>query len=402
MRYWFFTIFLLTLFVQQYLTSPAPGGNGEDKEAYEDVKELESLRNENSRPNSTEHNHQTDSTVGKATAQPPTSDEVEPQANSRSAIFRHRGITQAKKNKYWNEKVEQPYEGNTKYAGIQYSPSDLAEYVFSTGDEEGVAVAVEELVREGMMGRTDAINYLQDVKQMLAYMKEQYEQQRKLQMMKNRTYPKPQVSQRLPNPPREQFVSSSVMGAEKRDPKEPESAPAPVATTEHPHQDVIASTSEPKGLTNSASTTARPKTDSSVADVEKDGYKRVMKDGTDDDFDFHMSYDFTLQVIYELAKDMFTESIAKDDPVAEDTLSRLVAFMENEVENKKISPEMKQKVLATISTALVDSLRNYQRMTENRPPSFEDSRFYHRITGQKMPPPKMEIPEAYRKLTVGG
>lgn len=45
----------------------------------------------------------------------------------------------------------QPNEGYTKYAGIQYSPTDLAEYVFSTGDEEGVAVAVEELVREGMV-----------------------------------------------------------------------------------------------------------------------------------------------------------------------------------------------------------------------------------------------------------
>lgn len=45
------------------------------------------------------------------------------------------------------------------------------------------------------MGRTDAINYLQDVKQMLTYMRDQYEQLRKLQEMKNRAYPKPQVSQ---------------------------------------------------------------------------------------------------------------------------------------------------------------------------------------------------------------
>lgn len=59
------------------------------------------------RANSTEQNHQADSTAGKTPPESPTNDEVEPQANSRSAIFRHRGITQAKKSKYWNEKVEQ-------------------------------------------------------------------------------------------------------------------------------------------------------------------------------------------------------------------------------------------------------------------------------------------------------
>lgn len=57
------------------------------------------------RTNSSEHDHDTDSAAGEASPQPFTKDE-EPQPNSRSAIFRHRGITQAKKNKYWNEKVE--------------------------------------------------------------------------------------------------------------------------------------------------------------------------------------------------------------------------------------------------------------------------------------------------------
>lgn len=96
------------------------------------------------------------------------------------------------------------------------------------------------------------------------------------------------------------------MAAEKREPKEQESASAPVVTTEHPHQDVIASTSEPKGLTHSASTTVRPKTDSSVAEVAKEeDFKRMMRDRSLD------NYDFALQVIYKLAKDMFTESIVK-------------------------------------------------------------------------------------------
>lgn len=99
------------------------------------------------------------------------------------------------------------------------------------------------------------------------------------------------------------------MAAEKREQKEPELPPAPVATTEHPHQEVIASTSEPKGLTKSASTTVRPKTETSVVENAKEDFKRMMNDRNSD------NYDFALEVIYKLAKDMFSESIAKGNDI---------------------------------------------------------------------------------------
>ena len=37
------------------------------------------------------------------------------------------------------------------YDGVQYSPGDMAEYIRRTGDDEGVALAVEELMREGLV-----------------------------------------------------------------------------------------------------------------------------------------------------------------------------------------------------------------------------------------------------------
>lgn len=37
------------------------------------------------------------------------------------------------------------------YSGVQYSPLDMAEYVFWTGDEHGVTAAVEEFLQEGMV-----------------------------------------------------------------------------------------------------------------------------------------------------------------------------------------------------------------------------------------------------------
>lgn len=55
----------------------------------------------------TNNSQQSDSSSGKATPEPATNDDDDAQPNSRSAIFRHRGITQAKKSKYWNDKVEQ-------------------------------------------------------------------------------------------------------------------------------------------------------------------------------------------------------------------------------------------------------------------------------------------------------
>lgn len=38
-----------------------------------------------------------------------------------------------------------------KHSGGQYSALDMAQYVFWTGDEEGVAKAVEEFIRKGLV-----------------------------------------------------------------------------------------------------------------------------------------------------------------------------------------------------------------------------------------------------------
>lgn len=37
------------------------------------------------------------------------------------------------------------------YAGVQYSPLDMAEYVFWTGDERGVTTAIEDFLQEGLV-----------------------------------------------------------------------------------------------------------------------------------------------------------------------------------------------------------------------------------------------------------
>lgn len=42
-------------------------------------------------------------------------------------------------------------EKDNTYAGIQYTPLDMAEYVFWTGDERGVSLAVEDFLRERLV-----------------------------------------------------------------------------------------------------------------------------------------------------------------------------------------------------------------------------------------------------------
>ncbi|XP_022235300.1 uncharacterized protein LOC106474273 [Limulus polyphemus] len=72
---------------------------------------------------------------------------------------------------------------DTKFSGLQYSPEDLADYILRTDDEKGVAMAIEELLTEGLMTREQAIAYLQEVKTELNYMREQYEQAHRLEEM---------------------------------------------------------------------------------------------------------------------------------------------------------------------------------------------------------------------------
>lgn len=46
----------------------------------------------------------------------------------------------------------QPYR---PYSGMQYSPLDMAEYVFWTGDERGATSAIEEFLQDGLVSNTD-------------------------------------------------------------------------------------------------------------------------------------------------------------------------------------------------------------------------------------------------------
>ncbi|BET03114.1 Hypothetical protein NTJ_15932 [Nesidiocoris tenuis] len=55
-----------------------------------------------------------------------------------------------------------------------FSPLDMAEYVFWTGDERGASSAIEEFLEDGLMSRDEAIVFLEEIKQNLELLKRQY------------------------------------------------------------------------------------------------------------------------------------------------------------------------------------------------------------------------------------
>ena len=56
----------------------------------------------------------------------------------------------------------------------KFSAYDMAQYIFWTGDEEGVAKAVEELIDEGLMSRENAIEFLSDIHVGIDYLENIY------------------------------------------------------------------------------------------------------------------------------------------------------------------------------------------------------------------------------------
>lgn len=66
-------------------------------------------------------------------------------------------------------------------AAMKYTPLDMAEYVFWTGDEKGVTFAIEDLLKAGFMSRDDAINFLQSIKTNLDSIQSHYKGLRKME-----------------------------------------------------------------------------------------------------------------------------------------------------------------------------------------------------------------------------
>lgn len=273
-----------------------------------------------------------------------------------------------------------------------YTPTDLAEYILRTGDEEGVAIAVEELLRQGMMSREEAIVYLQDVKAEMNYIRAQQEKLRKIQELREA------ISMKKKDELKAQHRLGEGFGLREHPPKAPTKAPqkAPQAglaeksssTKAAASKEVAPQSSAPAAKENKAVPPAAHATDaakkSKAARVDSSGseaqkreaaannklgvLERLGEEQRQQEADGLLRrlrgpspYDeYTLEeIIYWLAKDMFAHSIVKGDQSAEEALARFANFVETEVSQNKLSGEVEKKVLDIMLAALVDILREF-------------------------------------------
>lgn len=67
--------------------------------------------------------------------------------------------------------------------------------------------------------------------------------------------------------------------------------------------------------------------------------------------------EYTLEdVIYELAKVMFSKALLKGSPQAQDALQKFIGFIEVEAGEGRISPALQAKVIDVLMAALSDTL----------------------------------------------
>lgn len=225
-----------------------------------------------------------------------------------------------------------------KFSGIQYTPLDLAEYIFRTRDEEGVALAIEELLKEGLIDREEAISYLESVKKELDNLKLQYNLNLQ-QQKKNLQTPQPSKATRPTEADRD--VVEGHESLHNRRPSHP---------SNHNDNQIIKEVhSAPAG----------PKSNHSDQTVSAKPKAKETKTSQDKPKESDSLYEEYLleNVIYQLAKDMFSQSMMRDDASAEQLLSRFASFLENELADKKFSKESQEKILDTVSAALIESLR---------------------------------------------
>lgn len=223
-----------------------------------------------------------------------------------------------------------------RHSGGQYSAFDMAQYVFWTGDEAGVARAVEELIQKGLMTRENAIKFLRDIRLGIDYLQNTY--------------------------------SSSSLKSDSHSHVERDSSTAMTVATEVPT--TMASRTEPV-VDNSLMDQSATLSPEIVRVIERlpsllrlNDVKEEAESTQDYDdvvgrlrlADFLYAEYSLEEVIYQLSKVMFTQSLTRGSEPAQSALEKLTAFLETEGTHGRISPALQKKILDVLLAALADTL----------------------------------------------
>lgn len=226
------------------------------------------------------------------------------------------------------------------HSGGQYSAFDMSQYVFWTGDEAGVARAVEELIQKGLMTRENAIKFLRDIRLGIDYLQNTYS-----------SHPLKSSEKHWSS---ESGTDASTIGSTV--------AEAPTTTVATHTESVVANS-----VTGQPATLAPEilKVIERLPSLLKLNELNEQTDSTQDYDDVvgrlrladFLYAEYSLEeVIYQLAKVMFTQSLTRGSEPAQRALQKLTEFLESEGSHGRISPILQKKILDVLLAALADTL----------------------------------------------
>ncbi|GAB0095694.1 mucin-5AC isoform X1 [Sergentomyia squamirostris] len=205
----------------------------------------------------------------------------------------------------------------------QYSAFDMAQYVFWTGDEAGVARAIEELIHENLISRENAIKLLSEIKMEIEYLQKAY----------------------------------GTRGLTRAPPTSPTTNTPPISSSPAAELDSKSEfLSKLRGRVTSGQY-GHMLENNAVDYDEAAGRLRLA--------DFLYAEYSLEEIIYQLAKVMFSQSLTKGSEHAHIALQRLTEFLESEGNYGRISPSLQKKVLDVLLAALSDTLADVQQTTQH-------------------------------------
>uniref|UniRef100_A0A1B6KF06 RGS domain-containing protein n=1 Tax=Graphocephala atropunctata TaxID=36148 RepID=A0A1B6KF06_9HEMI len=254
----------------------------------------------------------------------------------------HRSFDSANKRKAFSQSRVDPednmVDGYRSFTGVQYSPLDMAEYVFWTGDEKGVTLAIEEFLQDGMMTREEAIAFLQEIKVNLDYLQNHYAEER---------FQKQELAKERANQLQKAFNLEKMTEAKM-------SAPSELSEVRQQMRENLSKKNA------EAEEAFSPSMSRMAASLTDDDYQDLLERLRVADF-LYTEYSLE-EVIYQLAKVMFSQSLTRGSSEAQEALQKFTGFLEAEAENGRISRSLEKKVLDVLIASLTDTLSEHPEL----------------------------------------
>ncbi|XP_068631340.1 uncharacterized protein [Battus philenor] len=258
------------------------------------------------------------------------------------------------------------------YPGVQYSPLDMAEYVFWTGDERGVTTAIEDFLQEGMMTKEEAINFLQEIKFNIDYLRAHYSQsaraaeesvqQEKLRnMLLEQNAKEYQYRAGLQSLPFSNNADLIRNVAAKSWDLNNNLLPQALPLSSDIRSEPVKRSYDPMLQSNIISTSDYDRDNNIITEEE---YEEMMEKLRAAD---NLYTEYTLEeIIYQLAKMMFSQSLSRDPASARAATQRFMTFLELEAERGQLSRTIEKKVLDVMIAALTDTIGDHPELLQPR------------------------------------